>query len=268
MRPTNLMITISCAVLGTAVLYGLTRKQRPPLLEGGRSVVLRPYDAARQARDYNYAHLVAEGNGMRGTNPAGAEALYRKAIAVSPKPADAWIGLARAADAQGKRVQALSAYRRVYASPSGAGMYSNFPSDVEALARYGTLCADAGRLEEAVRAYNYAAGRLNPKPPVPLGVPLNRASAFSELRARLEIVRGIALDQQGRQAESLAAFGQAARFQPDDARVQFYLGFGLRKAGRFPEARAALEKASALDTEGPVKTEAAESLRAVQAHRR
>lgn len=267
MRPTNLVLTISCAVLGVAVLYGLARKQSPPP-EGGRAVGLRPYDAARQARGYNYARLVAQGNGLRGTDPAGAEAFYRRAIALSPQPADAWIGLARATDAQGKHGQALSAYRKVYTSPSGAGMYSNFPSDVEALARYGTLCEDAGRQDEAVRACNYAAGRLNPKPPVALGVLLDRTSASSELRATLELVRGIALDQQGKEAESLVAFGQAARFQPDDARAQFYLGVGLRKAGRFPEARAALEKASALDTEGPVKAASEGNLRAMHAHRR
>lgn len=266
MRLGNLIVTISCAVAGAAVLaYGLaqSRHLRP---HRGRSVVIRPYDADRQARDYQYERLVEQGDGLRGTDPAAAEALYRQATSVNPKPTDAWMGLARASDAQGKKAQALSAYGRVF-GPSGSGMYSNFPSDVEALARYGTLCEAAGQHDVALRACNYAGSRLNPKPEVPVGVPLDRPVAPAELHAMLDVVRGIALDQQGRGSESLAAFRQAALFLPNDARVQFYLGDGLRKAGQFTQARTALEKGAALDKEGTVKA-AAESLRAIQAHRR
>lgn len=269
MRLGNLIVTISCAIIGAAVLsYSLaqSRHLRPQPRQANARI--RPHDAALQARDYQYERLVEQGDGLRGANPAAAAACYRQAISVNPQPTDAWMGLARASDAQGKQAEALFAYRKVFASSSGSGMYSNFPSDVEALARYGTLCEDAGRHDAAVRACSYAGGRLNPKPKVSVGVPLDRPVASPELHAMLDMVRGIALDQQGKGSESLAAFRQAAGLQPDDARVQFYLGDGLRKAGQFTQARAALEKGAALDQEGTVKAAAAESLRAIQAHRR
>jgi len=268
MKIKSLTALISYALIGAAAIsYCLAQSQHLQPHAGATTVRIAPYDPARQVRLQQYESLVEQGDRLRATNPAAAEALYRQATAVDPQQTDAWMGLARASDAQGKKAQAFSAYDRVFGS-SGSGVYSTFPSDVEALARYGTLCEDAGQRDTAIRACNQAAERLNPRPKASLGVRLDRPVASSELHAMLGVVRGIALDQQGKRSESLAAFRQAASLQPDDARVQFYHGYGLRKAGQFAEAQAALERAAALETEGPVKAATEEDLRAVQAHQR
>ncbi len=270
MKLRNLMIPISCTMIGAAIAsYCLAQKsqqlRRPqPRMSNAR---VRPHNADRQARDQKYERLVELGQRLLASDPKAAEANFRAATAVDPQDTDAWMGLARASDAQGKKAQAFSAYGRVFGS-SGSGVYSTFPSDVEALARYGGLCEDAGQHEAALRACNQASERLNPKPKVPLGIPQDRPVASPQLRAMLEVVRGIALDQQGKKDEALAAFNHAAGLQPNDARVQFYLGSGLRKAGRFAEAQAALQRAALLDTEGTVKAATEDNLRAVQAHRR
>lgn len=236
-----------------------------------RSMVIQPYDPNQIARDNKYEQLVEQGDRTLATNPAEAEGYYRQASSLIAYRPDAWLGLARAMDAQGKSAQALPAYRQAFAPPSGAGLYSNFPADVASYARYGALCAEAGQQEAALKVYKQAGDRLNPKPDVALDA---TELSSRQLRARLDVVRGIALAEakehsgQDRDAESLQAFQKAAQQQPDDAVVQFYLGYGLRKAGKFAEAQAALERASALDTEGTVKAATEENLRAVQAHRR
>ncbi len=276
MKVKNLTATVSYALIGgtvisyaliggTVISYCLAQSQHLKPHAGATTVRIGPYDPARQARLQQYESLVELGQRLLASDPQVAEAKFRAATAVDPYQTDAWMGLARASDAQGKPSQALSAYGRVFGS-SGSGVYSTFPSDVEALARYGGLCEDAGQHEAALRACNQASERLNPKPKVPLGVPQDRQVASPELRAMLEVVRGVALDQQGKKGEALAAFNHAAGLQPNDARVQFYHGYGLRKAGQFAEAQAAFQKAAALDTAGTVKAAAGDNLRAVQAH--
>lgn len=236
-----------------------------------RSMVIQPYDPNQIARDNKYEQLVEQGDRTLATNPAEAEGYYRQASSLIAYRPDAWLGLARAMDAQGKSAQALPAYRQAFAPPSGAGLYSNFPADVASYARYGALCAEAGQHEAALKVYNQAWDRLNPKPEVAL-----QAADLppQKLRARLDVVRGIALAEakehsgQDRDAEALQAFQKAAQRQPDDPQVQFYLGDGLRRTGHFAEAQAVLQRASAIDTEGTVKAAAEKNLRAVQAHRR
>ena len=122
-----------------------------------------------------------------------------------------------------------------------------------------------------MKVYTQAGDRLNPKPDVPLGV---ADLSPQNIRARLDMVRGIALAEakdhsgQNRDKEALQAFQKAAQEQPDDPQVQFYLGSGLRKVGKFAEARAAFQKAAALDTEGTIKAATEENLRAVQTHQK
>jgi len=267
MKLRNLMTPVSCTMLGAAMAsYCLAQQSHLPQPRMSNARV-RPYNAALQARERKYESLIEQGNRLLTSDPKAAEANFRAATAVDPYETDAWMGLARASDAQGNKSQALSAYGRVFGS-SGSGVYSTFPSDVEALARYGSLCEDVGQHEAALRACNQAAERLNPKPKVPLGIPHDRPVAPPELRAMLEVVQGIALDQQGKTGTALAAFNHAASLQPSDARVQFYHGYGLRKAGQFAQAQAAFQRAARLDTDGTVKAATAENLRAVQAHRR
>ena len=236
------------------------------LPRGERTLVLQPYDPRRQARNQKYDALVEQGNKLRDANPGGAESYYRRATVVNPQASDAWLGLARISDVQGKQAQALSAYQKVFGSTSGSTVYSTFPADVEALARYGTLCENAGLHDAAIQACNQAGERLSPTPKVPLSVPLDRPVMSSELQAVLEMVRGVALEQQGKKTEARSAFSKAAVSQPDDARVQFYQGYGYQKIGQFVQAQSAFQQASALDTRGAIKAAAGERLRVIQGH--
>ena len=139
------------------------------------------------------------------------------------------------------------------------------------------MCENNGQHNAAVRAYNKATEELNPRR---TGVPLNVPAAPQEtpapqLRALALVVRGLAIgegtdltDLPGRISEALEAFQEAAWEQPNDPRVQYYLGYGLQKAGRMAEAQTAFQKAAQLDTEGTVKAASEENLQAVQAHRR
>jgi tetratricopeptide (TPR) repeat protein len=272
MKARNMTAMISCLLLGVAaVAYCVAQKKHSPPQIRERTVVIRPFSPELQARDNKYEQYLEEGDKALAADPALAEGYYQKASSLIAYRPDAWLGLARARDAQGKSTQALPAYRQAFNPPSGSGLYSSFPSDVASLARYGALCAENGQQEEAMKVYTQAGDRLNPKPDVPLG-----AAYLSpqNLRARLEMVRGIALAEakehsgEDRDKEALEAFQKAAHEQPDDPQVQFYLGYGLRKAGRFAQSQAAFQKAATLDTEGTIKGATEENLRAVQAHRK
>ncbi len=274
MKTNNNMVPVLC-LAGSVILISYcvaqaTHKQGPPQPREW-SVVKRPYNPQQEARDRKYEGLVELGDRMLGTNPAAAETYYRRATVVDPYPTDAWIGLARAADAQGKDSQALAAYRQTFDPPSGSGLYSSFPSDVESLARYGLLSEGAGQHEAAVKAYDQAAERLNPKPDVPLG---GAGASAAHLRAMLHVVRGVAFAEakehsgQNKDTEALEAFQEAAQQEPNDARVQYYLGYGFQKAGQFAAAQAAYGRASRLDTAGAVRAAAVEGARAAQARRR
>lgn len=268
MKTSNLAVSLFCGLIGAAVIsYCLAQRQPPQprhgriimLPRGERTSVVQPYDPNLQARNQKYEALVEQGDKLRESNPGAAEAYYRQATVTNPQPADAWMGLARAADAQQKPVQALSAYGKVFGS-SGSSLYSTFPADVEALTRYGTLCENAGLHNAAIQACNQAGERLSPKPKVPLSVPINRSVTSSELQAVLEMVRGVALEQQGKKAEALSAFSKAAVSQPDDACVQFYQGYGYQKTEQFAQANTAFLKAAKLDTQGIVKAAAEKEL--------
>ena len=211
-------------------------------------------------------------------NYALAEEKLRQAVITDPSKGDVgtWTDLGRALDAEGRSDEAYAAYREAYDNPVRGG-YSNFPNDVEALTHYGIMCEDNGQHEAAVRAYNKANSELNPtQVGVSLNVPADpKETPTSRLRALLNVICGLTIGEEknlpggaDRSQEALEAFQEAAQKQPNDPRVQFYLGYGLRKAGKFAEARAAFQKAAALDTEGTVKGATEENLRAVQAHRR
>lgn len=253
----------------TAGTAGNTNGDRPTLQGKVASAVVMPYDPKQVALFNKYEQLLEQGDRTLAADPKAAEGYYRQASSLIPYRQDAWLGLGRAMDAQGKSTEAFPAYKQAFDPPSGAGLYSSFPSDVASFVRYGMLCEEAGQHEAALKVYNQACDRLNPKPDVPL-----KADALpsQQLRARLEMVRGVALAEakdhsgQDRDAEALQAFQAAAQKQPSDPFVQFYLGYGLRKAGRFAEAQAAFQKAAVLDTEGTVKAAAGDNLRAVQAH--
>ena len=240
---------------------------RPHLHE--RSTVVAPYDPKRIALDKKYEQLLEQGDRALTEDPAAAEGYYREAASLDSYRNDAWKGLGRALDAQGKTAQALSAYHQAFESPAGLGEYSTFPNDIETLARYGTLCEASGQHEAAVRAYQKAQQQLNPRPNIPMDLsPEAQAKPTPQLTAMLEVVRGLALNRQNKAEEAVTAFKHAAALQPNDERVQFYLGYGYRKAGQFAAAQSAFQKAANLDPEGTVAAATEENIRAVQAHRR
>lgn len=76
----------------------------------------------------------------------------------------------------------------------------------------------------------------------------------------LNVARGIALDEQGKSQDALAAYAEAARLQPTQAVAQIYLGRSLQKVRRTAEAKTAFVKAAQFG-QGNVKAAAEEALR-------
>ncbi len=280
----NYKYVATACILGsvTVISYCLAQaaqKNRPAQLHQNTSPVrsdhpgqstqvnarIRPYNAALAARDQKYETLLEKGDKVLADNPEEAETYFRDATLVYSYRNDAWKGLAKALDAQGKTSQALSAYHEAFESPAGRGEYSNFPGEVETLARYGILSEAAGQHEEAGRAFTKARSQLNPPPIIPLEMhpdPQNRT--MPQLPALLQVVRGVALEHQNKNDEAMTAFKQAASLQPNDSRVQYYLGYGYQKTGQFAASKTAFENAARLDTDGSIKAAAQEKLAAVQ----
>lgn len=150
--------------------------------------------------------------------------------------------LGRIYEQQSQPDRAFAAYQQAF-NPT-IHSYSDFPNDVEALARYGLRAEQRGQWAEAVRVYEQARERLNPKPSIalnfdpqvePTAQHLNfdpqaepTALQLSQLRAMLNVARGIALDEQAKSQDALAAYAEAVRLQPRQAVAQYYLGYGLQ----------------------------------------
>lgn len=182
--------------------------------------------------------------------------------------AGTWADLGRALDEQGQSDNAYAAYREAYDNPKRGGS-SSFPHDVETLTHYGIMCEDHGQHEAAVRAYNKAAEEINPRQTaVTLDVPADpQQTPAPHLRALLDVMRGLTIGEeknvaggQDRADEALAAFQQAVQQEPNDARVNYYLGYGYQKAGNVEAAQTAFARAAHLDTEGTVKAAALKEL--------
>ncbi len=204
-----------------------------------------------------------------------AEKELRQSIALDSSGGfvNTWADLGRALDEQGRSEEAYAAYREAYDSPTRGG-YSSFPNDVETLTHYGIMCEDHGQHRAAVQAYNKVETELNPRQTeVALDIPdAPEATDAPHLRALLDVMRGLTIGEeknlpggQDRKEEALEAFQEAAQQQPDDARVQYYLGYGYQKAGQPGQAQSAYKKAAQLDHEGAVKA-AVENLRTTPAH--
>ena len=132
------------------------------------------------------------------------------------------------------------------------------------MARYGLLAEQHGQYAEAARVYEQARICLNPAPPVALNVYFDpqaepTAQQSSQLRAMLNVVRGIALDEQGKSSDALAAYAEAAKADPKQPLAQLYLGQALQQAGRKAEAKAAFARATQFG-QGDVKAAAEKAL--------
>jgi tetratricopeptide (TPR) repeat protein len=101
--------------------------------------------------------------------------------------------------------------------------------------RVGQAFASAGRPGDAALHYEQAV-KIDPKEPAP------RAAL-----ARVSGELGIALAQQGQDAEALRHLTRAAQLTPDEAPAQLNLAVQLARMERFGEARAAAERALELD---------------------
>ncbi len=207
-----------------------------------------------------------------------AERELRQSIALDASGGEvgAWSDLGRTLEEQGRTEEAYAAYKEAFDSPKRGG-YSSFPHDVGTLTHYGIMCENNGQHEAAVRAYNKAVDELNPSPTkVALDIPADpKGTPIPRLRALLDVMRGLTAGEeknlpggQNRSGEALEAFQEAAQQEPNDARVQYYLGYGSQKAGQFAAAQAAYGRASRLDTAGAVKAAAVEGARAAQVRRR
>lgn len=185
------------------------------------------------------------------------------------------VELAMALDYGGKRDAAFSAYREAFGMPLGR-MFDEggSPEESEAVARFGLMCEDRGLHRDAVRCFNLADTEgAGPGLIGPLDDLTAKSISPSLLRALLKITQGCALEEAGRfgrdrSCDALTAFSVAVRLASADPRPQFFLAYGLRRAGRFTEAEAALRKVSRLDRRGDLKFASDQSLILIRERRR
>ncbi len=227
----------------------------------GGPVPLTPQQAAAFAKA-GKLELIARAAKARG-DYAGAEAAYRAETQVPrcPVPPWTWIDLGLMLDYQGKRNQAFAAYQKGF--PNGSGAWGNSPELAEAAARFGAMCEQRGLHANACECY-YTSRRLaNSGDMMFLDYTLDAKTTSSALvRSMLDIALGIALelDRPPPSPEAMAAFRAAVKLEPKDPRPWYFLAFSLRRAGKFAEAQAALQKASTLDVNGRLKAAVSKSL--------
>ncbi len=257
MKLTN-PIAFSVALVALAMLVVFQ-----PIVSKRREYSRHPLPPALQAKIDNAETLLDEGRqARRDGDLATAEAKLQQCLSQHTVcDVDAALELGRIYEQQGQPEKAFIAYQQAF-NPA-AHYYSDFPNDVESLAHYGLLAEQHGQYAEAVRVYEQARQRLDPRPLIALNFdPQAQPTALqlSQLRAMLNVVRGIALDEQDKHQDALAAYVEAVRLQPRQAVAQYYLGYGLQKAGRSAEAKAAFAKAAQFG-QGDVKAAAEKALK-------
>lgn len=226
----------------------------------------------RRANFAKYAVLEKQGDDLLVQGQfAEAEAYLRRALDFCPTETITLMHLGLALDRQGQTDEAFDFYQKAF-SVAATSMFSNFPEDIEAYARYGLMCETRGRHAEAVQCFNQAR-RWAKAGPMPETLDAQTDSPL-KVRSMLNIVRGIAIESATRQegvtraVESLAAYQEAATQMPSDAHTQFFLGDRLREAGRFDEAKAVLQRAATMDTDGSLKADTENSLKQNEARQR
>lgn len=226
----------------------------------------------RRANFTKYAILEKQGDDLLVQGQfAEAEVYLRRALDFCPAETMTLMHLGLALDRQGQTDEAFDFYQKAF-SVAATSMFSNYPEDIEAYTRYGLMCETRGRHAEAVQCFNQAR-RWAKADPLPETLDAQTDSPL-KVRTMLNIVRGIAIESATRQervtraVESLAAYQEAAAQMPNDAHTQFFLGDALREAGRFDEARAVLQRAAKIDTDGGLKAATEKSLRQNEARQR
>jgi Flp pilus assembly protein TadD len=181
-------------------------------------------------------------------DPAGADAAYRRALAIAPRSADALIGLAAAqADAGDPEEAERTLARAIAAQPRYAASYME----------YGSLLFRQGRPRDAIAPFEHAA-QLEPGNAGPfnnLGAAYlyagdfdRAAEAFSkslalEPRPSSYSNTGLGLYYHGQYEEAAKMFRQSTELAPADHRVWGNLADALRAAGHEAEAGRAYARA-------------------------
>ncbi|MBV9850893.1 MAG: hypothetical protein JO250_14570 [Armatimonadetes bacterium] len=187
-------------------------------------------------------------------NYAEAEADARQSVTLGIASGLGQELLAQALYAQGKDAEALQVYQAI-ADAGGV-----FPRN---MLPYALLLLKAGQWAQAVAAYNkqlpylsdgdmmLAHSHFSPDAPQP-----------QELEAAIHIGLGLTGDFRGNHWNrgvgdpTASEFRKALALEPDSALAHYYYGHGLWRVGRKAEAKAAFQKAAALDQEGKVKAQA------------
>jgi Flp pilus assembly protein TadD len=147
---------------------------------------------------------------------AAAEAEFRKALRLKPDYAEAHNNLGRALGQQGKLIEAMAEYREaIRLKPDDARVHKNL----------GAMLCDELHDYPAAEAEFRAAIRLKPDD------------------ARVHYNLGLALVNQGKRDEAIAAYHETIRLQPDFSEAHYNLGNALKDQGKLDEAAAAYREA-------------------------
>ncbi len=254
------------------------------LLEAGRAG--EALKAATQACQLNAKDPVARntlGNCLYSLGQFG-EAIpqYKRAVQFRPDYREAWVNLGNTYLTAGVPEEAQYAYRMAAEIEGDEALYLKIarcyallgnldggiaylaqvgvvvPGSARALIVRGTLAAETGRSEEAIRSLQEATA-LSPESVESwheLGLALATSGRHEEARQAFEralaINPGLSVihnslgalaDEMGRKDEALAHFERAAVLAPDDPEVLRNLGAALVETGRYADGLQALEQA-------------------------
>jgi tetratricopeptide (TPR) repeat protein len=217
---------------------------------------LRWFQAAVAAAPANLAALNDLGSALRDKKDvAGAEAAFRKAIALDPTFANAHNNLgAVLCDVKRDYDGAIACFRTAIELD---------PKDAKAHANLGVALGGKGQVDEAIACYKKAI-ELDPKDAnahVSLGIALAGKRRLDEaiacFRKTIELDPkyakahynlGNALYGKGQVDEAIACFRRAIELNPEDANAHANLGYALSGKGKVEEAIACYHKAIALDS--------------------
>ena len=236
----------------------------------GGPVPLTPQEKAAfaQADKLDRAAKAAKARG----NYALAADYFRAEIQLPHYPVPPWtrVDYALMLDYEGKRSEAFTAYQRGL-GPGNLRAGPGLLIEAEANARFGLMCEDRGLHGDACECY-YAwrtKGCYANVPFLDSSLPPDTTPA-PLMRSLLLDALGVTLEEERPQPnpEAMAAFRASVRLEPNDTMPWIFLGYGLRRAGRFAEAETALAQASKRDKDGHLEAVIARNLVAVRRHTR
>ena len=206
---------------------------------------------ARQPTHVPMLNLLGEA--LAASDPAAAEAAWRRALAADPRNAEAWFHLGNLFGERGLGDAAIDAYRHSLRSA---------PNTPSVLTNLGRELDRAGDVAEAERCYrdvlaNYPnqvetlanlAALLFRTRRFDAALPLYERIVALDPRASAEVWNNLGVCQRygWNNGAALESFRRAALLAPDAPEVLANVGFAECERGRYAEARRYLEKAHAL----------------------